>query len=146
MGFEYTTLSALCKFNFLKCLNGLLPSTFKSYFIFVDHMKRTKDLRSRNTFFLTRVNLKKIRKLPPYKFPNAWNENKHLFSEDNSTSTFLTNLINDHYEKKNRCFKKTQCFICKNLETIKSKTTSKKLKKMKRIKKTQGTTKVCTNK
>ena len=91
--------SAICKFNILKFLNhykhGLLPNTFKSDFIFVDHMKRTKDLRSRNTFFL-----KKIRKLPPYKFPNAWNENKHLFSEDNSTSTFLTNLINDHYEKK----------------------------------------------
>ena len=43
-----------------------------------------------------------------------------------------TNLINEHYEK-NRCFKKTQCFICKNLETIKSNTTSQKLKKMKRI-------------
>ena len=35
--------------------------------------------------------------------------------------------------KKNRCFKKTQCFICKNLETIKSNTTSRKVKKMKRI-------------
>ena len=61
--------SALCKFNILKFLNhykhGLLPNTFKSDFIFVDHMKRTKDLRSRNTFFLPRVNLEKIRKLPP---------------------------------------------------------------------------------
>ena len=99
---------ALCKYNILNFLNhykhGLLPNTFKSDFIFVDHMKRTKDLRSRNTFFLPRVNLEKIRKLSPYKFPNTWNENKHLFSEDNSTSTFLTdmrtNLINDHYEKK----------------------------------------------
>ena len=101
--------SAICKFNILKFLNnykhdGLLPNTSKSDFIFVDHMKRTKDLRSRNTFFLPRVNLEKIRKLPPYKFPNTWNENKHLFPEDNSSSTFLTdmrtNLINDHYEKK----------------------------------------------
>ena len=37
-----------------------------------------------------------------------------------------TNLINDHYEKH-------RCFIFKNLETIRSNTTSQKLKKMKRI-------------
>ena len=61
--------SALCKFNILKFLNhykhGLLPNNFKSDFIFVYHMKRAEDLLSRNTFFLPRVNLEKIRKLPP---------------------------------------------------------------------------------
>ena len=38
---------------------------------------------------------------------NSKNEKKHIFPEDNSTSTFLTdmrtNLINDHYDKY-RCF------------------------------------------
>ena len=43
-----------------------------------------------------------------------------------------TNFINDHYEK-HRCFKKTQCFIIKNLKAIKSNTISQKCKKMKRI-------------
>ena len=61
---------ALCKYNILNFLNHykhglLLPNTFKSDFIFVDHMTRTKDLRSRNTFFLPRVNLEKIRKHRP---------------------------------------------------------------------------------
>ena len=59
----------LLKFHILKFLiyynNGLLPNTFKSDLIFVGYMKRTKDLRSKNTFLLPRVNMEKI------KFPNT---------------------------------------------------------------------------
>ena len=114
-------------------------------------MKRTKDLRSRNTFFLPRVNLEKIRKLPPYKFPNTWNENKHLLPEDSFSpkpfKLMLTNLINEYYEKKALFIKRLNVFIP---ETIKSKTTTQKLKKKNekncRINKTQGKTKVYTNK
>ena len=65
----------LFKIHILKFLNyynnGLLPNIFKSDLIVVGYMKRTKDLRSKNTFFLPRVNMEKIRKLPPYKFPNT---------------------------------------------------------------------------